>query len=52
MSNTKIYRHYQGGIQKLQPLTSDDFILMCEVTPRLIDRVIVTERGRFYLILN
>lgn len=52
MSNTTIYRHYKGVVQKLQPLDETDFILLCEVTPRLLDKVIVTPRGRMYLILN
>ena len=52
MSNTIIYRQHKGAIQKLHPLTSDDFILMCECTPNLLDRVIVTPRGRYYLIIN
>jgi hypothetical protein len=49
---TTIYRHHNGGIQKLQPLTPDDFIMLCNEVPNLIDRVFVTPRGRYYLILN
>jgi len=52
MITTTIYRPYKGGIQKLQPLTPDDFIILCNKVPSLIDRVFVTERGRYYLILN
>jgi hypothetical protein len=49
---TTIYRHHQGAIQKLQPLSEIDFIMLCNEVPSLIDRVFVTERGRYYLILN
>jgi len=52
MTTTIIYRPYKGGIQKLQPLTPDDFIMICNEVPNLIDRVFVTDRGRFYLIVN
>lgn len=49
---TTIYRHYQGAIQKLQPLTEEDFIYLCEVIPALLNKIFVTPRGRYYLILN
>jgi hypothetical protein len=52
MTTTTIYRPYKGGIQKLQPLTPDDFIMLCNEVTSLIDRVFVTDRGRYYLILN
>jgi hypothetical protein len=52
MTTTTIYRPYKGGVQKLQPLTPDDFIMLCNEVPRLLERVIVTPRGRYYLILN
>ena len=49
---TTIYRTVKGKVQKLTPITSEQYIALLECFTNELDRVIVTGQGRYFLILN
>jgi hypothetical protein len=49
---TTIYRTVEGKVQKLTPITSQQYIAIIESFTNELHRVIVSSQGRYFLILN
>lgn len=49
---TKIYRTVNGQVQKLTPITPQQYIAIIESFTNELHRVIVSSQGRYFLILS